>query len=89
MRTIARVAKSGVAALGGFTGRPARDNPGSVYIRMSGVSTGQTAEGRLVGPVLFVDIPALGAFTRAVARVDKYDGDSGEHRLVGNKHRSW
>src|SRR5215475_14706572 len=87
MRTVARVAKSGgYCCPRRVYGRPARDNPGSVYIRMSGVSTGQTSEGRLVGPVSLVDITALGALARSIARFDKNYRHSGQHRFVGNKH---
>src|SRR5215472_3357541 len=85
-RGIAQIAKSGdAAALGGFTGRPARDHSGSIDIRVANVSTRQTAEYRLAAPIPSLDVATTGTLAGGIARIDKNNRNSGQFRLVGDK----
>lgn len=85
-RGIAQIAKSGLAAaLGGFTGRPARDHSGSIGIRVADVSARQTAQYRLVAPILPREVATTGTLAGGIARIDKNNRNSGQLRFVGDK----
>jgi hypothetical protein len=86
MLPTAQVAKSGLAALTGFTGRSACNDAGSVEVGVRLVSAGDAAECRLAGPVLFGDVPASPAFPRRVARIDENERHSRQCGFVGDKH---
>src|SRR6201988_4930861 len=78
-------AKSGAAALAGFTGRPARDYPGSVGIGVGFVSARNTTEPGLAAAILFGDIPAFGTLPRSVPGINIDHRNTREFRLVGDK----
>jgi hypothetical protein len=85
MRTTAQVAKSGVTALTGFTGRSTRYDAGSVGIRVSSVLAHHATECRLVGPILLGDVSALRAFARGVSGINQDQRDSRQLRFVFQK----
>ena len=73
-----------LATFGCLTGSPTAflKVHGSVEIGVRRVSTRQTSEGRLVGPVLFVGVPTFGALPARVARIDRNQRNPSEGSLV-------
>jgi hypothetical protein len=73
-----------LATFGCLTGSPTAflKVHGSVEIGVRRVSTRQTSEGRLVGPILFVGVPTFGTLPARIVRIDRNQRNSGEGSLV-------
>src|ERR1017187_3013174 len=87
MRNNSTIAKSGTKTLTGFTGRSARDYPGSVGIGVRCVTARTTPKLVLGLAVLLGCVSALGAFPAGVARVNGDQRNAGKKRLVLQEHQ--
>ena len=84
MRTAAHVAKSGRSPRRVYS-RPASDYQSSVAICGRRIVADGTAEGGLIGPVLFGDVSTSAAFSRSIAWINQHDQHSGQGRFIGDK----
>src|SRR6201987_3129846 len=84
MRTAAHVAKSGRSPRRVYS-RPASDYQSSVAICGRRIVAGRTAEGGLIGPVLFCDVSTSAAFSRSIAWINQHEQHSGQGRFIGDK----
>src|ERR1700758_769842 len=84
MRTAAHVAKSGRSPRRVYS-RPASDDQSSVAICGRRIVADGTAEGGLIGPVLFCDVSTSAAFSPSIAWINQHEQHSGQGRFIGDK----